>query len=129
MIDTTVPGAVCRPNFSAAGRKRRTLAAWVFAGITGAVLISVIAFHAPLWWRALVAIPAMMTAITGLQVRRNTCVAHARMGTIEHEDFSTTKAAEAELQASRRVAATIYRDGVLAGVVLGALAAGSSLLG
>lgn len=129
MIDTFPEGTTCRPNFSASGRKRRTVASWVFGGITLGLLGLALALHVSWWWRALVAIPAMMTVITGLQVRRNTCVAHARMGTIEHEDFSTTKAAEEELRASRHVAATIYRDGVLAGVTVGLLAAASTFLG
>lgn len=112
MIETAASGPVCQPNFSAAGRKRRTQAAVVMAVVTVATFATLTVFHAAWWWRALVGLPAMMTVITGLQVRRNTCVAHARTGTFEHDDFSTTKVSEELNRASKAVAATIYRDGV-----------------
>ena len=129
MIDNTVSGATCRPNFSAAGRKRRTMAAWVMGLATVGLFATALVLGAGVWWRALVAVPAMMTTITGLQVRRNTCVAHARMGPFEHEDFSTTKADERDLVESRKVAASIYRDGLLTGALVGLLGAGSAFLG
>lgn len=109
-------GAVCKPNISFAGRKRRRRIA-----IAGAV-VSVALLGAALWFgvrwelRLLIGLPAMMAAISGLQVSRNTCVAHAAAGTFEHEDFSTTKVEAALAEASRKVARTIYRDGALIGV-------------
>ncbi|HET6148208.1 MAG TPA: hypothetical protein VFH68_11810 [Polyangia bacterium] len=80
------------------------------------------------YWRALTALPAGLAAVSFLQVRRNTCIARAAEGTFEHEDFSRTKAPDAEVAASRRVAAGIRRDSALIGVACGLLAALTALL-
>jgi hypothetical protein len=84
--------------------------------------------HAPWFVRLLVFFPAALAGVSYLQVRRNTCVKHARQGTIEHDDFSTTPAPEDQLQVSRRVAKTITRDGTLFGVAVAAVAAASALV-
>jgi hypothetical protein len=78
--------------------------------------------------RLLLGFPAMTAAISGLQVTRNTCVAHAAAGTFEHEDFSTTRADAALAEASRKVAKTIYRDGVLTGAAVALLGVASSFV-
>ncbi len=121
-------GAACRPNFSAAGRRRRKQVALGAAVIAGALLGVLSAVGAGWPVRLVVALPAMVAAVSGLQVSRNTCVAHAATGSFENEDFSLTKVDESFAAASRRVAATIYRDGVLTGLIAGALAAATSFV-
>lgn len=122
MTETAVPdGAVCIPNISAAGRKRRTRVAVVALSIGVAGFAAAVATHQGPWVRALAALPIAAAAITYLQVVRNTCVAHASAGTIEHDDFSTTPAPKEQNEASRRVASTIFRDGAIAGAVAAAL--------
>ncbi len=128
MSEAIVEGAACRPNFSAAGRKRRRNAA-VISGVVAVVgLAAAIVLNVPPLLRLLVALPAMFSVICGLQVTRNTCVAHARTGSVEGEDFSLTKADAEFAEASKRVAATIMRDGVIAGVAFGAVAVGTGWL-
>ena len=122
MTETAVPdGAVCIPNISAAGRKRRTRVAVVALSIGVVGFIAAVVTHQAPWMRALAGLPIAAAAVTYLQVTRNTCVAHARAGTIEHDDFSTTVAPKDQHDASRKVATSILRDGVLAGVVATAL--------
>jgi hypothetical protein len=114
-------GAMCIPNISAAGRKRRTRFSIVMA-VVATVWVGVsIAMHASPWMRALGGLFVAAAVATYLQVTRNTCVAHARAGTIEHDDFSTTAAPKNENDASKKVANTILRDGALAGVFAGLL--------
>lgn len=113
--------AACRPNFSGPGRRRRRKVA-LGAGVVGVgMLAALVLTGSPASARALVALPFAAAALTGLQVTRNTCVAHAAAGTFEHEDFSTTKVDAAFAEASRKVARTILRDGVLVGLLAGAL--------
>ena len=90
---------------------------------TGTALAAILASQAG------VAAPAGLAgAITGaalagvgfLQASRRTCVARAREGTFEHDDFSKTPAASDDVQRSRKVAAGINRDAALIG--LGAVA-------
>ena len=123
-----VEGAACRPNFSAAGRKRRTQIAWAGIIFSFALLVALLVIDASWQLRLLVGLPAAMAAITGLQVRRNTCVAHAMAGTFENEDFSTTKVDAAFAAASKKVAATIYRDGLLTGAGVALLAAATTVV-
>lgn len=112
---------MCIPNISAAGRKRRTRFSIVMA-VVATVWVGVsIAMHASPWMRALGGLFVAAAVATYLQVTRNTCVAHARAGTIEHDDFSTTAAPKNENDASKKVANTILRDGALAGVFAGLL--------
>jgi hypothetical protein len=120
-------GTVCVPNISAAGRRRRTRFAMV-AGAIGVIGLgaAIAAGQGPLVRALALGLPLAGGVASYLQVRRSTCVAHAYGGTIEHDDFSTTKAPEAESQKSRAVAATILRDASLAGALAGALAAASS---
>jgi hypothetical protein len=115
-------GAMCVPNISAAGRRRRTRFAIVSLAIGVVALAVLVAVHASPWLRALVGLPIAAGVASQLQVMRNTCVAHARAGTIEHDDLSTTKAPADENAASRRVASGIVRDAAIAGAVAAALA-------
>ena len=108
-----VEGAVCRPNFSPAGRRRRRNMAIVSAVVAVASLMALVVTHASAPMRLVVFLPAAMSAVGFLQVTRNTCVARAMTGTFEHDDFSTTAADEADAKASRAVARTIQRDGML----------------
>ena len=113
---------VCKANIGKAGRKRRMQVGFVAAILSAALLGAFVFFHVAWQWRTLVFLPSAMAAVGFLQATRNTCIAHASKGTIEHEDFSTTPAPADELEASRRVASTIRRDAVMIGFVCAALA-------
>lgn len=128
MSEDIVMGAQCRPNFSAAGRRRRTRAAQIGAVLAIVLLVTVVALDASWPWRLLVALPAGMAFVSGLQVRRNTCVAHAASGVLENEDFTTTKVEEEFAAASRRVAATIWRDSVIGMAIVAALSAATAFV-
>jgi hypothetical protein len=113
---------VCKPNISASGRRRRRLVGYVASAI-GLLLFAGLALtHTAWWWRTVVFLPTSMAAVGFLQASRGTCVAHAAKGTFEHEDFSTTKAPDDEVAASRKVAASIRRDAVLVGLGCAAVA-------
>ncbi|MCA2976835.1 MAG: hypothetical protein INH41_25605 [Myxococcaceae bacterium] len=116
-----IEGAACRPNFSAAGRRRRRRVALGLTLLAGGTFVTLLVAHAPGWSRLVVALPAAAAAIVGLQVTRNTCLAQATAGTVEHEDFSTSKVEADFAAASRHVARTIVRDGALIGVAAGGL--------
>lgn len=120
-------GAMCRPNFSAAGRARRLRVAQIGALITVGLLVALVVTDAGWPWRLLVGLPAGAALVSGLQVRRNTCVAHAATGVFENEDFTTTKVEEEFAAASRRVAATIWRDAVLGMIAVALLSAATAL--
>lgn len=119
---------VCKANFSRAGRIRRQRVGIAAIVVTVGLAIVFAVLHTGWYVRALVFLPAAMAAVSLLQVTRNTCVAHAAKGNFENEDFSTTKQDEADAAASRRVAATIYRDALLIGIVVAAAAAGTAFL-
>ncbi len=90
--------------------------------------VASIALHWPIWARAMWFMPGALAATGFLQAKRNTCVAHAAKGTFEHEDFSTTKAPDDEVAASRKVAATIKRDAILIGLASAALGFASAFV-
>jgi hypothetical protein len=125
---TAADSTPCPPNISPAGRSRRRRLGYQWAGISVAALGAGLALRAPWPVRALVLIPAMVSAIGFLQARRSSCILRAREGTLEHDDFSTERAPEAEVAASRKVAAGINRDAILIGVGAGAIAAASALV-
>jgi hypothetical protein len=81
-------------------------------------------FHAPWYFRLALFVPAAIAAMGLLQATRHTCVARVAQGTIEHDDFSTSKAPADQLAASRKVAVTIHRDTVL--IALGAALVGAA---
>jgi hypothetical protein len=116
-------GAACRANISGPGRRRRTRVAAVLGVLTFVLLVGMVLTGTRAPWRLLVGLPAAAAVMTGLQVRRNTCVAHAAAGTFEHEDFSVTKVEAEFAAASRKVAGTIARDAVLVGVAVAVIAA------
>jgi hypothetical protein len=128
MSEDIAVGATCRPNFSAAGRRRRKTAAQVAGVIAVIALVALVYFDASWLWRLLVGLPAAGALVSGLQVTRNTCVAHAATGSFENEDLSLTKVDEEFAAASRRVAKTIWRDALLGGVLVAALSAATALI-
>jgi hypothetical protein len=65
-------------------------------------------------------------AVSGLQVRRNTCVAHAVAGTFEDEAMRARRVEAEAAAASRRVAATIVRDGVAVAILAALLSAATA---
>ncbi len=87
-----------------------------------------VALHWPWYARAAVFFPAALAAVGFLQATRNTCIARANEGTFEHDDFSTTKAPDDEVAASRKVAATIKRDALVIGIVAAAAFAASAFV-
>jgi len=121
-------GAVCKPNISAAGRKRRVMFGWIAAAAAVGLAGLAIALHWHWYLRATLFFPAAMAAVGFLQARRNTCVARAMEGTFENDDFTTTKAPDDEVAASRAVAKTIKRDALLIGLASAAFGALTSLL-
>jgi hypothetical protein len=123
-----VEGAVCKPNISAAGKRRRIAFGWIAAALGVGLAALAIALHWHWYLRATLFFPAAMAATGFLQVRRNTCVARAMEGTFENDDFTTTKAPDDDVAASRKVAATIRRDAVLIGLASAAFGALTSFL-
>jgi hypothetical protein len=120
--------ALCKPNFSGAGRTRRLRIGWALVAASLLVAVSMLVSSAPWYVRLVVFLPAAGAAVSLLQVSRHTCVAHAALGTFEHDDFTTTKQSSDDAAASRRVARTIYRDALLIGLSSALLAAASALL-
>ena len=127
-LESDAAYAVCRPNISGAGRRRRTRIGYAAVMVTVLLFGLMLVSHAAWYWRALLCLPAGLAAVGFLQVRRNTCIARAAEGMFEHEDFSRTKAPDDEVAASRRVAATIRRDSALIALACGVLAALTALV-
>lgn len=130
---STVPesvdsSAMCAANIGAAGRRRRLRVGTVVAVLCLGLLGYFIGVRAPWYMRLALFLPAAGAGIALLQVSRKTCVAMARMGVVENEDFSYTKVNDALAAASRRVAATIFRDGILIGVAAAGVGALTSLV-
>jgi hypothetical protein len=123
-------GAVCVPNITAAGRRRRQRFAIATAliGVAG-FGVAVATGQGPLLRAVALGLPIAAGVASHLQVRRSTCVAHAYGGRVEHEDFSTTAAPPDESAASRRVAGTILRDAALIGAMAALAAAATSYVG
>jgi hypothetical protein len=120
---TTESPVACAPNYSSSGRRRRTQLAW-FWTVVAVVGLTVIYITQPAQHlRALIFIPASGAAVAWLQVRRNTCVSRARHGLFERDDYSTVPQSPADANASRKVAATVVRDGILIGVAAALAAA------
>ena len=114
-------GALCPPNISEAGVRRRMRFGAISTALTVLLGGSVIVARARWLWSAAVFVPAFVAAIGFLQAARRTCVARAAEGTFEHEDFSKTPAAEDNAARSREVATTIMRDSLLISVGVVAL--------
>lgn len=87
---------------------------WLIVSV--ALLVVLVVMRVPWYGGLALFIPVALSAVGFLQARRNTCVMRAKEGTFEHDDFSTTKASDAEVAASRGAAAKINRDVILIGV-------------
>jgi hypothetical protein len=127
-IDDQGTAPACTPNISPAGQRRRRRFGAQFAGLSVAAAGAGVIFRAPWAARAAVFLPAAISAIGYLQASRNTCVMRAREGTLEHDDFTTEPAPAADVAASRRVSAGIYRDALLIGAGAAVIAIATALL-
>ena len=107
---------VCKTNISAAGRRRRRVVGYVSMALCGVLLLSFMTSGTPALLRLSLFFPGLMSAIGLLQVRRGTCVALVAAGKKESEQGGLVAAPADEVAASRRVANTIYRDGLLIGL-------------
>lgn len=122
MTATTVEqGRTCKPNISEAGRRLRVDFGWRWLVISVIALVVLFAIHAPWYWRALLFLPAAISAVGFLQARNMTCVSRAAEGTFEHQDLSRTRATDSDVAASRRVASRIWRQTVLIGIAAAAV--------
>jgi hypothetical protein len=121
-------GAICKPNISAAGRKRRVMVGWVASALAVGLVALAIALRWPFYLRATLFFPAALAATGFLQASRSTCVARAAEGTFENDDFTKTKAPEDEVAESRAVARKIKRDALLIGLASAAFGALTSFL-
>lgn len=127
MTAATGTATACRANIGASGHRLRTTASALIFVVAAALLGWMVAAHVPAPWRLLLFFPVALGSVVGLQARRHTCVAMAVKGVLENEDFSTTPVEEEFARASRRVAATILRDGVLIGIAGALLGAATAL--
>jgi hypothetical protein len=118
----------CKANISPAGRRRRVRVGTVGLVLSLVLLVILVAARAAWYWRLVLFLPGAVAAVGLLQARRNTCIKRADEGTFEHDDFSTTKAPDDELAASRAVASGIRRDTLLAGLVAAAIGVASAAL-
>jgi hypothetical protein len=114
-------GAACRPNISSAGIRLRRRFGAIAGGAAALVAGGLIVTHARWPWAFGVFLPAALSAVSFLQANRKTCVARAKEGTFEHDDFSKSPAAPEDVQRSRKVAAGITRDSALIGLAAVAL--------
>ena len=101
---------------------------WIAAALGVGLVALAVALHWHWYLRATLFFPAALAATGFLQAALSTCVARAAEGTFENEDFTTTKAPDDEVAASRKVAATIKRDALLIGLASAALGALTSFL-
>jgi hypothetical protein len=118
----------CKANISPAGRLRRVRVGTVGLGLFVVLLVILVATRAAWYWRLVLFLPGAVAAVGLLQARRNTCIKRADEGTFEHDDFSTTKAPDDQVAASRVVAAGIRRDTLLAGLLAAAIGVASAAL-
>jgi hypothetical protein len=128
--DILIEGQVCQPNISASGIRFRTRVGYAGATIAAGLLGASLALHWPWYLRAVVFLPVAISSFGFLQVRNRTCVARAREGTFEHEDMSVkTKADDAEVAVSRKMAAIITRNVLLIATGVAVLSAATALIG
>jgi hypothetical protein len=119
---------LCKANISATGRRRRTQFGNRWLIVSVALLAGLVVLRVRWYWGLTMFVPAALSAVGFLQASRNTCVMRAKQGTFEHEDFSTTKAPDDEVAASRVVAASINRDTILIGLAGAAIGVAATLL-
>ncbi len=120
-MSAAAPG--CKANISPSGRRRRLRFGNQWLLVSVALLVVLVVLRVPWYGGLALFIPAALSAIGFLQARRNTCVMRAKEGTFEHDDFSATRAPDADVAASRAVAARINRDVILIGVAGAAIGA------
>ena len=118
----------CKPNISTAGRRRRIRFGNQGLVPSVALLVVLVVFRVRWYWGLTMFFPTALSAVGFLQANRHTCVMRAKEGTFEHEDFSTTKAPDEEVAASRVVASGINRDTVLVGLAGAAIGVVATLL-
>lgn len=106
----------CKANISPSGRRRRLRFGNQWLVVAVALLVVLVVMRVPWYGGLALFVPAALSAVGFLQARRSTCVLRAKEGTFEHDDFSTTRAPDDEVAASRGVAAKINRDVILIGV-------------
>jgi hypothetical protein len=99
---------------------------WISSVLGVGLAALAVALHWHWYLRATLFFPAALAATGFLQAKRNTCVARAREGTFENEDFSTTKAPDDDVAASRKVAKSIQRDALLIGLASAAIGAATA---
>ncbi len=114
-------GAVCRPNISPAGIRKRIRFGALSAALTVVISVSMTIARVRWYWCFAVFVPAALAGVGFLQAGRKTCVARAAEGTFEHDDFSKTPAPEEDVIRSREVATRINRDSILIGLAAVAL--------
>jgi hypothetical protein len=119
--DMSTVAPACKANISSAGRRIRMRFGTLWLGISGVLLLGLIALKAPWYCRLLLFLPAALSAVGFLQAGRNTCIRRAAEGTFEHEDLSMTKAPDDEVAVSRKVAGGIRRDMILIGLAAAAI--------
>lgn len=120
--------APCAPNISPVAVRRRQQLGVVTSLLSLGFMVAAIALDFAWYARALVFIPAAMSATAFLQARRRTCVLRAHEGTFENDDGSTVPVSAADVAASRRVSWRIARDAALVALGASAAAAATSLL-
>jgi hypothetical protein len=113
----------CEPNISHAGVVRRVRVGWIGAALTFAFVVGAVLTDIAWFWRLAAFVPAVVSASGFLQAHRRTCIARAKEGTFEHDDFSKTAASDEQVRASRTMAARIRRDVTIIGVLCALLAA------
>ncbi len=118
--------SACEPNISDAGVVRRLRLGWIGVALTLAFIVGAVATDLAWYWRLLAFVPAVVSASGFLQALRRTCIARAKEGTFEHDDFSKTAAVDEQVIASRKVAAGIRRDVTIIGIGCALLAAATS---
>ncbi len=128
MSVVVVDGAVCQPNISLLGRRRRQRIGGAMAVAAVVVLGVTVALGAGPVVRGATALLAMVATVSVLQAQRVTCVARAREGMFEDDSLVMTPMAADDVARSRAVASGIIRDGVFVGVAWAILAAGSTLV-
>ena len=112
----SVAAAPCKANISPLGRRRRMRFGNQWLIVSVALLVVLVVMRVPWYGGIALFLPVALSAVGFLQASRDTCVMRAKEGTFEHDDFSTTKAPDAEVAASRAVAAKINRDVILIGI-------------
>jgi hypothetical protein len=124
----SVAAIPCKSNISPSGRRRRIRFGnhWLVASVV--LLVALVVLRVRWYWGLTMFLPVALSAVGFLQANRDTCVMRAKEGTFEHEDFSTTKAPDDEVAASRLVAATINRDTILIGLCGAAIGVAATLL-